>query len=86
MVPLPDRDSLSDMPFRFNIAMGVRRKDKELRDSLDNFLQRRAPEIQALLKDYGVPTFPVVVQEKKGGDDDGPPAAGKDSTQAVGQR
>ena len=87
MVPLPDRDSLSDMPFRLqhrDWAYGG--SDKELRDSLDNFLQRRAPEIQALLKDYGVPTFPVVVQEKKGGDDDGPPAAGKDSTQAVGQR
>jgi mxaJ protein len=84
MNPLPERDSLSDMPFRFNIAMGVRRKDKELRDSLDNFIQRRAPEIQATLKEYGIPVFPIV--EDKGGDDDGPPAAAKDSTRAVGQR
>jgi mxaJ protein len=87
MTPLPEVDSLSQMPFRFNIAMGVRRRDKELRDSLDNFLQRKAPEIQAVLKEYGVPTFPIV-EDKGGDDDDGPPApkATSDSTRSVGQR
>ena len=84
MAPLPERDSLSDMPFRFNIAMGVRRRDKELRDSLDHFLERRRPEIEATLKEFGVPLFPIV--EEKAGDDDGPPAAGTDSTRSVGQR
>jgi len=84
MFPLPDRDSLSDVPFRYNIAMGVRRRDTELRDSLDVFLKRKGPEIQAVLKEYGVPVFPIV--EEKGDDDDGPPAAGTDSTRSVGQR
>ena len=61
--PLPERDSLSDFPFRFNIAMGVRRRDKELRDSLESFLQRRAPEIQSILKQYGIPVFPIEAEE-----------------------
>jgi mxaJ protein len=73
MVPLADRDSLSDFPFRFNIAMGVRRRDVELRDSLDALLTKKKPEIEAILKQYNVPVFPVV-EESGGDDDDGPPS------------
>jgi len=64
MVPLAERDSLVDYPFRFNIAMGVRRRDRELRDSLNTVLAKRAPEIQAILDQYAVPHFPV--QEERG--------------------
>jgi mxaJ protein len=71
LTPLAERDSLSDFPFRFNIAMGVRRRDRELRDSLDVLLERKQPEIQAILKAYNVPVFPVV---EEGDDDDGPPS------------
>ncbi len=73
MQPLAEKDSLTDFPFRFNIAMGVRRRDKELRDSLEAVLQRKAPEIQAILKEYGVPTFPIVT-EARGGDEAKSPA------------
>ncbi|MBA3444355.1 MAG: quinoprotein dehydrogenase-associated putative ABC transporter substrate-binding protein [Gemmatimonadales bacterium] len=59
MTPLGERDSLSDFPFRFNIGMGVRRRDRGLRDSLQTVLNRRGPEIQAILKQYGVPMFPI---------------------------
>jgi mxaJ protein len=72
--PLPERDSLSDFPFQFNIAMAVRRRDRELRDSLNVVLERKRPEIQAILREYGVPTFPVK-EEAAGDDDDGPPKA-----------
>jgi quinoprotein dehydrogenase-associated probable ABC transporter substrate-binding protein len=71
--PLPERDSLSDFPFRFNIAMGVRRRDKELRDSLQSFLDRRGPEIQSILKQYGIPVFPIATEEGKK-DEAGAPA------------
>lgn len=71
--PLPERDSLSDFPFQFNIAMGVRRRDRALRDSLNAVLERRKPEIQAILKDYGVPLFPI--KDEGGDDDDAPPKA-----------
>jgi mxaJ protein len=73
LVPLAERDSLSDFPFRFNIAMGVRRRDRALRDSLNAVIERKGPEIQAILKSYGVPLFPIVKEE--GDDDDGPPKA-----------
>jgi mxaJ protein len=71
LTPLAERDSLSDFPFRFNIAMGVRRRDRGLRDSLDALLKRKQPEIQAILKEYNVPVFPVVEEHD---DDDGPPS------------
>jgi mxaJ protein len=67
ITPLGERDSLADVPFRYNIAMAVRRRDRELRDSLEKTLKKRAPEIQGILKQYGIPMFPVVAA---GGDDD----------------
>jgi mxaJ protein len=70
LTPLAERDSLSDFPFRFNIAMGVRRRDVELRDSLDALLERKRSEIQAILEVYNVPVFPVVEESD---DDHGPP-------------
>ena len=69
---LPERDSLSDFPFQYNIGMAVRRRDRALRDSLQATLERRRPEIQSILKQFAVPVFPI--KEEKG-DDDGPKAA-----------
>ena len=57
--PLAERDSATDFPFRFNIGMAVRRRDRALRDSLQTVLDRRKPEIQAILKEYGIPMFPI---------------------------
>jgi mxaJ protein len=57
--PLAERDSATDFPFRFNIGIAVRRRDRALRDSLQTVLDRRKPEIQAILKEYGIPTFPI---------------------------
>jgi hypothetical protein len=57
--PLAERDSLSNYQFRFDIGMGVRRRDRALRDSLQTVLDRRTTEIQAILKQYGVPMFPI---------------------------
>lgn len=82
---LPERDSLSDFPFQYNIGMGVRRRDRALRDSLQAVLERRGPEIQGILKQYGVPVFPIKAEDGKD-DDDAPPAppapAAADSTRA----
>jgi mxaJ protein len=62
--PLAERDSLTDFPFRFSIGMGVRRRDRALRDSLQTVLDRRAPEIQAILKEYAIPMFPIPAEPK----------------------
>ena len=85
--PLPERDSLSpDFPYQYNIGMGVRRRDRALRDSLQAVLERRRPEIQGILKQYGVPTFPIKAEGEKD-DDDAPapapsPAVAGDSARA----
>lgn len=65
LVPLPERDSLSDVPFQYNIGLGVRRRDKALRDSLQSVLDRKGPEIQAILKQYEVPVFPIQAEAGK---------------------
>jgi mxaJ protein len=73
---LPERDSLTPaFPYQYNIGMGVRRRDRALRDSLQIVLERRAPEIQAILKQYGVPVFPVKQEGDDDDDDDKPTAA-----------
>ncbi len=43
------------VPFEFSIAMGVRRGDDKLRRRLDEVLQRRRGEVDALLDRYHVP-------------------------------
>ena len=51
----PQIDQPLFLPFVFDIAMGVRRGDQELRDQLDQFLEKRRPEIERILQDYRVP-------------------------------
>jgi mxaJ protein len=43
------------LPFVFDISMAVRRGDTQLRDRLDTVIEQRRPEIDALLRAYGVP-------------------------------
>lgn len=73
LTPLGERDSLADVPFRYDIAMAVRRRDRELRDSLQKTLKAKGPEIQAILKEYNIPMFPVTASGDDDDDDDGPP-------------
>jgi mxaJ protein len=44
-------------PMVFDISMGVRREDRELRRRLDEALAREAPAIRQVLSDYGVPVL-----------------------------
>jgi hypothetical protein len=46
---------LEGLPFEFDIAMGVRRGDKALRDELDAIIERRRAELDAILAEYSVP-------------------------------
>jgi mxaJ protein len=59
LTPLPAKDSLSDLPFQYNMGIAVRRRDKEFRDSLQAVLERKRPEIEAILKQFNVPTLPI---------------------------
>jgi mxaJ protein len=60
LTPLPAKDSLSDIPFQYNMGIAVRRRDKEFRDSLQAVLERRRPAIDSILKAYNIPTLPIV--------------------------
>ncbi len=55
MVALPDSDVASGMPFAFNMAMGVRHRDKALKAQLDSVIDRRRGDIVAILHEYSVP-------------------------------
>ena len=43
------------LPMTFDIAMGVRRTDKELKAQVDSVLSSVAPQIRTILASYGVP-------------------------------
>jgi mxaJ protein len=55
LAPVSPQVDLPFLPFVFDISLGVRREDTALRDELDAVLERRKPEIDALLDRYGVP-------------------------------
>jgi mxaJ protein len=51
--PLIDGPTL---PMAFDISMGVRKEDQALRHELDEVLGQQAVRVQALLREYGIPT------------------------------
>jgi quinoprotein dehydrogenase-associated probable ABC transporter substrate-binding protein len=55
VVPVAPQIDMPFLPFVFDIAMGTRRGDAKLHAELDDILERRRPEIDALLDRYGVP-------------------------------
>lgn len=55
MVPVAPQIDLPFLPFVYDISMGVRRTDPALKEELDAILERKRPEIDALLDSYGVP-------------------------------
>jgi mxaJ protein len=63
VTPQMDR---SYLPFVFDIAMGVRRGDNDLRDQIEQELEKRRPEINRILAEYGVPR--VDAEKGEGGD------------------
>jgi mxaJ protein len=55
LVPVSPQIDRPFLPFVFDISMAVRRGDEKLHAELDSFIERRQPEIDALLARYGVP-------------------------------
>ena len=43
------------LPFAFDIAVGVRKGDAQLKDELNAVLARRRPQIERILDQYGIP-------------------------------
>lgn len=55
VVPVSPQLDRGTLPMFFDIAMGVRRGDEALRARVQRVLDRIQPEIEALLRRYGVP-------------------------------
>ena len=53
---VPIRD---DPAATFSIAIAIRRAHPELLDEINAALERRRPEIDQILRDYGVPALPL---------------------------
>ena len=83
--PLPAKDSLSNTPFQFSIGMAVRRRDKGLRDSLQAVLDKKAPQIDSILKEYGIPVLPIEEEKEAPKSSDAPPQPKADTTRASGR-
>jgi quinoprotein dehydrogenase-associated probable ABC transporter substrate-binding protein len=58
VVPVSPQIDRPFLPFVYDISMGVRRGDAELRDALERIMERRRAEIGKILDDYGVPKVP----------------------------
>src|SRR5712692_11433638 len=62
VVPIPS--GKGDLPFAFDISMGVRPGDDALRAQVEKAIRRKHAEISKILKDYGVPLLEGKVDAK----------------------
>ncbi|HEX8106602.1 MAG TPA: substrate-binding domain-containing protein [Kofleriaceae bacterium] len=62
IVPIDD-PSDRGARFAFDISMGVRKGDKELKEQLEAALARRHDEIEHVLADFGVPLLPAAEEK-----------------------
>jgi mxaJ protein len=62
VVPVPS--GKMDLPFAFDISMGVRPGDEALKAELEQVLEQKHDEIMKILKDYGVPLLDRKVNTK----------------------
>jgi len=62
VVPVPS--GKMDLPFAFDISMGVRPGDEALKTQLEQVLETKHDEIRKILKDYGVPLLDRKVDAK----------------------
>jgi mxaJ protein len=62
VVPVSPQIDQPFLPFVFDISMGVRRDDQELRDQIEQVLERRRDEVDRILQEYAVPR----VDQQKG--------------------
>ncbi len=67
LVPLEDRSDPASR-FAFDISMGVRKGDQELKARLEEALVRRHDDVVKILQEYGVPLLPISPAAPAAGD------------------
>ena len=63
VVPVSPQVDQPFLPFVFDISMGVRRGDQDLKDQVEQVLDKRRSDIDRILQDYAIPR----VDQEKGG-------------------
>jgi mxaJ protein len=63
LVPVEPDAGDAALPMAFDISMGVRREDKDLRREIDEALVRNQKAIDAILAEYGVPRLDPVAPD-----------------------
>jgi quinoprotein dehydrogenase-associated probable ABC transporter substrate-binding protein len=66
VTPITDTESFRPLIFQYNIAMGVRKGDDARKAKLDEIIDRKRPQIAALLVHYGIPTLPIPAKPDRG--------------------
>jgi mxaJ protein len=67
--PLLEDPANPQLPFHFDIGIGVRAKDTALKASLDAELTRRRKEIEEILQQFGIPQLPITNQIARSSED-----------------
>jgi quinoprotein dehydrogenase-associated probable ABC transporter substrate-binding protein len=62
VTPLSSDPLNPTLPFHFDIAIGVRKGDVRLKETLDREVDRRHAEIDHILRDYGIPQLALPAQ------------------------
>lgn len=65
VTPLKEDAEDPDLPFHFDIAIGVRAQDDALRKALDRELTVRHSEIENILRSYGIPQVDIPTETAK---------------------
>jgi mxaJ protein len=55
VVPVTPQVDLPFLPFVYDISIGFRRGDDTFKAELEQFIERRRPEIERILDEYGIP-------------------------------
>ncbi|HEX7334373.1 MAG TPA: substrate-binding domain-containing protein [Pyrinomonadaceae bacterium] len=66
VVPVSPQIDQPFLPFVFDISMGVRRDDQELKDQVEQILELRRADIDRILQDYRVPRVDQDLGQQKG--------------------
>jgi quinoprotein dehydrogenase-associated probable ABC transporter substrate-binding protein len=68
LTPLADDKLHPELPFHFDIAIGVRQGDRRLKELMDRELERCKPRIDEILRTYGVPQVAFPAEKARSAD------------------
>lgn len=65
VTPITDTESFAPLMFGYDISLAVRKGDHARKVQLDEIIDRKRPQIEALLASYRIPTLPLGPEQSK---------------------